>query len=96
MLKVKKPVIVSSLIFGLVLSSIYLVSQVYDFRISFSEIEELNQKQEELSFQSNLLLNEVENYRNQLTIRKIATDNLGMRSPLLKEQVTVFREDSKS
>ena len=96
MLKVKKPVIVSSLIFGLVLSSIYLVSQVYDFRISFSEIEELNQKQEELSFQSNLLINEVENYRNQLTIRKIATDNLGMRSPLLKEQVTVFREDSKS
>lgn len=96
MLEVKKQVIVSSLIFGLVLSSIYLVSQVYDFRISFSEIEELNQKQEELSFQSNLLLNEVENYRNQLTIRKIATDNLGMRSPLLKEQVTVFREDSKS
>ena len=96
MLKVKKPVIVSSLIFGLVLSSIYLVSQVYDFRISFSEIEELNQKQEELSFQSNLLLNEVENYRNQLTIRKIATDHLGMRPPLLKEQVTVFREDSKS
>ena len=96
MLEVKKPVIVSSLIFGLVLSSIYLVSQVYDFRISFSEIEELNQKQEELSFQSNLLLNEVENYRNQLTIRKIATDNLGMRPPLLKEQVTVFREDSKS
>ena len=96
MLEVKKQVIVSSLIFGLVLSSIYLVSQVYDFRISFSETEELNQKQEELSFQSNLLLNEVENYRNQLTIRKIATDNLGMRSPLLKEQVTVFREDSKS
>ena len=96
MLEVKKQVIVSSLIFGLVLSSIYLVSQVYDFRISFSEIEELNQKQEELSFQSNLLLNEVENYRNQLTIRKIATDNLGMRSPLLKEQVTVFREASKS
>ena len=96
MLEVKKPVIVSSLIFGLVLSSIYLVSQVYDFRISFSEIEELNQKQEELSFQSNLLLNEVENYRNQLTIRKIAIDYLGMRSPLLKEQVTVFREDSKS
>ena len=96
MLKVKKPVIVSSLIFGLVLSSIYLVSQVYDFRISFSEIEELNQKQEELSFQSNLLLNEVENYRNQLTIRKIAIDHLGMRSPLLKEHVTVFREDSKS
>ena len=95
MLEVKKQVIVSSLIFGLVLSSIYLVSQVYDFRVSFSEIEELNQKQEELSFQSNLLLNEVENYRNQLTIRKIATDNLGMRSPLLKEQVTVFREDSK-
>ena len=95
MLEVKKQVIVSSLIFGLVLSSIYLVSQVYDFRVSFSEIEELNQKQEELSFQSNLLLNEVENYRNQLTIRKIATDHLGMRSPLLKEQVTVFREDSK-
>ena len=96
MLEVKKQIIASSLIFGLVLSSIYLVSQVYDFRISFSEIEELNQKQEELSFQSNLLLNEVENYRNQLTIRKIATDHLGMRPPLLKEQVTVFREDSKS
>ena len=96
MLEVKKQVIVSSLIFGLVLSSIYLVSQVYDFRISFSEIEELNQKQEELSFQSNLLLNEVENYRNQLTIRKKATESLGMRPPLLKEQVTLFKEVSKS
>ena len=95
MLEVKKQIIASSLIFGLVLSSIYLVSQVYDFRISFSEIEELNQKQEELSFQSNLLLNEVENYRNQLTIRKIATESLGMRSPLLKERITIFRELSK-
>ena len=96
MFKVKKQVIACSLILGLVISSIYLVSQVYDFRISFSEIEELNKKQEDLSFQSNLLLNEVEYFRNQLTIRKKATESLGMRPPLLKEQVTLFKEVSKS
>ena len=57
-------------------SSIFLVNLTYEFRVSFSQIEELNKLEEDLSFKSNLLLNEVEHFRNQLTIRKIATKTL--------------------
>ena len=56
---------------------------------------EFNKKYEDLSFKSNLLLNEVEYFRNQLTIREVATGNLGMRSPKLKEQVVIHRLVSK-
>ena len=76
-------------------SAIYLVLQTYDFRVSFSEIEKLNKEEENLSFRSNLLLSEVEHYRNQLTIRKIATESLGMRSPQEKELILVYQGGTK-
>ena len=75
---------------GCFISSIYLIFQIYDFRVSFSEVAKLNKKEENLSFQFNLLLSEVEYYRNQLTIRKIATESLGMSSPLKEQQVFVY------
>ena len=74
-------------------SSIFLVNLTYEFRVSFSQIEELNKLEEDLSFKSNLLLNEVEHFRNQLTIRKIATKTLGMRPPQAAEQVLVFSKE---
>ena len=95
MLQIRKNTIISSLVFGLIVSSIYLVAQVYDFRVTFSEKDKVNNKYESLSFKFNLLLNEVEYFRNQLTIRKVATEKLGMRSPSLNDQILVTKESSK-
>ena len=95
MLEVRKTSIISSLVFGLMVSSIYLVTQVYDFRVTFSEKDKVNNKYESLSFKFNLLLNEVEYFRNQLTIRKVATEKLGMSSPSLNDQILVTKESSK-
>ena len=95
MLEVRKTSIISSLVFGLMVSSIYLVTHVYDFRVTFSEKDKVNNKYESLSFKFNLLLNEVEYFRNQLTIRKVATEKLGMRSPSLSDQILITKENSK-
>ena len=95
MLEARKTSIISSLVFGLMVSSIYLVAQVYDFRVTFSEKDKVNNKYESLSFKFNLLLNEVEYFRNQLTIRKVATEKLGMRSPSLNDQILISNESSK-
>ena len=95
MLEIRKNSIISSLVFGLMVSSIYLVAQVYDFRVTFSEKDKVNNKYESLSFKFNLLLNEVEYFRNQLTIRKVATEKLGMRSPSLSDQIFITKESSK-
>ena len=95
MLEARKTSIISSLVFGLMVSSIYLVAQVYDFRVTFSEKDKVNTKHESLSFKFNLLLNEVEYFRNQLTIRKVATEKLGMRSPSLNDQILVIKRSSK-
>ena len=95
MLEIRKNSIISSLVFGLMVSSIYLVAQVYDFRVTFSEKDKVNNKYESLSFKFNLLLNEVEYFRNQLTIRKVATEKLGMRSPSLSDQILIKKESSK-
>ena len=95
MLQITKNTIISSLVFGIMVSSIYLVAQVYDFRVTFSEKDKVNNKYESLSFKFNLLLNEVEYFRNQLTIRKVATEKLGMHSPSLNHQILVIKESSK-
>ena len=95
MLQTRKNTIISSLVFGLIVSSIYLVTQVYDFRVTFSEKDKVNNKYESLSFKFNLLLNEVEYFRNQLTIRKVATEKLGMRSPSLSDHILITKESSK-
>ena len=95
MLDVRKTSIISSLVFALIVSSIYLVAQIYDFRVTFSEKDKVNNKYESLSFKFNLLLNEVEYFRNQLTIRKVATEKLGMLSPSLNDQILITKEGSK-
>ena len=94
MFEIRKNSIISSLVFGLMVSSIYLVAQVYDFRVTFSEKDKVNNKYESLSFKFNLLLNEVEYFRNQLTIRKVATEKLGMRSPSLNDQILITNKSS--
>ena len=95
MFEVRKTLIISGLVFGLMVSSIYLVTQVYDFRVTFSEKDKVNNKYESLSFKFNLLLSEVEYFRNQLTIRKVATEKLGMRSPKFNDLIIITKESSK-
>ena len=95
MLEVRKTLIISSLVLGLMVSSVYLVTQVYDFRVTFSEKDKVNNEYESLSFKFNLLLNEVEYFRNQLTIRKVATEKLGMHSPDFNDLIIITKESSK-
>jgi|TARA_B100001971_G_scaffold51941_1_gene47018 cell division protein FtsL len=95
MINIRKQLLFIGLVFVLMASSIQLIVHIYDYRVTFSEIEKFNKKYEDLSFKSNLLLNEVEYFRNQLTIREVATGKLGMRSPKLKEQVVIHRQVSK-
>ena len=95
MLEVRNTLIITGLVFGLMVSSIYLITQVYDFRVTFSEINKVNNKYESLSFKSNLLLSEVQYFRNQLTIREVATEKLGMRSPRFNDQIIITKESLK-
>ena len=72
-------------------SSYKLVLQIYDHRDTFSNLETLKLKKEELSFQSNILIEEVQYYKNQISLRKFASENLGMIIPDNQQRVYVSR-----
>ena len=71
----------SFLVLILFASSLLLVLQTYDYRSSFSSLENLKLEKEELSFQSNILLEEVKFSNNQISLRKFSSENLGMVLP---------------
>ena len=71
----------SFLILILFASSLLLVLQTYEYRSSFSSLENLKLEKEELSFQANILLEEVKFSNNQISLRKFASENLGMVLP---------------
>ena len=77
MLNIRKQLLFIGLVFGLMASSIQLIVHIYDYRVTFSEIEKFNKKYEDLSFKSNLLLNEIEYFRNQLTIQRSCNREAG-------------------
>ena len=68
-----------------------LVVQTYEHRNTFADLEKLKLKNEELSFQSNILIEEVKYFNNQISLRKYASENLGMVTPDLKDRVFVER-----
>ena len=72
-------------------SSYKLVLQIYDHRDTFSNLETLKLKKEELSFQSNILIEEVQYYKNQISLRKFASENLGMIIPDYQQRVYISR-----
>ena len=72
-------------------SSYKLVLQIYDHRDTFSNLETLKLKKEELSFQSNILIEEVQYFKNQISLRKFASENLGMIIPDNQQRVYVSR-----
>ena len=70
-------------------SSYKLVLQIYGHRDTFSNLETLKLKKEELSFQSNILIEEVQYYKNQISLRKFASENLGMIIPDNQQRVYI-------
>ena len=86
-----KFILISLLALLAFVSSYKLVLQIYDHRDTFSNLETLKLKKEELSFQSNILIEEVQYYKNQISLRKFASENLGMIIPDNQQRVYFSR-----
>ena len=96
MLNVKHKLISISLLVSVsFLSSYKLVLQTYEHRALFAELENLRLEKEELSFQSNILIEEVKYYKNHISIRKYAAEKLGMVIPGYKDRVYLTRRIDK-
>ena len=72
-------------------SSLALVLQTYEYRNSFSMLDKLKIEKEELFFKSSILIEEVEFYKNHISLREVALNSLGMRLPTNKERVVVAK-----
>ena len=77
------------------LSSYKLILQTYEHRTLFAELEKLRLEKEELSFQSNILIEEVKYYKNHISLRKYASEKLGMVIPKDKDRVYLTRRIDK-
>ena len=72
-------------------SSLALVLQTYEYRNSFSALDKLKMEKEELYFKSSILIEEVEYYKNHISLREVALNSLGMRTPTDKERVVLTK-----
>jgi len=81
-----------SLVIAIVTSSMLLVKQIYEFRISNAKLDKLITSVEELSFQSNILIEDISYYKNQTNILTVAKEKLSMRTPTKSEKILVFLE----
>ena len=77
------------------ISSYKLLIQTYDHRTAFSQLEKLTLEKEELSFQSNILIEEVKYFNNQISLRKFASEHLGMITPDIDERIYLIRRFTK-
>ena len=76
-------------------SSLALVLQTYDYRNSFSALDKLKLEKEDLYFKSSILIEEVEYYKNHISLREVAFNSLGMRSPASSEVIVVTIGESQ-
>ena len=76
------------------ISSLALVLQTYEYRNSFSTLDKLKMEKEELNFTSSILIEEVEYYKNHISLREVALNSLGMRLPTNKERVVVAKGEN--
>ena len=72
-------------------SSLALVPQTYEYRSSYSELDKLKLEKEDLYFKSSILIEEVEYYKNHISLREVALNSLGMRLPIAKERNVIPR-----
>ena len=96
MLNIKlKLISISLLVYISFMSSYKLVLQIYEHRSLFAELENFRLEKEELSFQSNILIEEVKYYKNHISLRKYASEKLGMVIPKNKDRVYLTRRIDK-
>ena len=69
--------------------SLYLISNIYDYRISFAKNEKLSLKKEDLQFKKDLLLKQLEEQKSQFTLRRVAVGRLNMTTPSSKNLVFI-------
>lgn len=62
-------------------SLLTLILRTYEYKIAFSLLDELKLKTELLTSNANLFIEQIEEDRNQISIRKTATESLGMITP---------------
>jgi len=75
-------------------SSLALVLQTYEYRNLFSTLDKLKIEKEELYFKSSILIEEVEYYKNHISLREVALNSLGMRLPKFNERIVVVKGES--
>ena len=76
-------------------SSLAIVLQTYEYRNSFSALDKLKIETEELYFKSSILIEEVEYYKNHISLREVALNSLGMRLPINKEIVGLSKGENE-
>ena len=94
MLNIKDRLILLILFAISFVSSLALVLQTYEYRDSFSNLDKLKLQKEDLSFKSGILIEEVQYYKNHISLRDVAINGLGMRLPTVKERFVVIKGDS--
>tara|TARA_Y100000590_G_scaffold163184_1_gene187050 strand:- start:141 stop:428 length:288 start_codon:yes stop_codon:yes gene_type:complete len=94
MLNIKDRLILLILFAISFVSSLALVLQTYEYRNSFSNLDKLKLQKEDLSFKSGILIEEVQYYKNHISLRDVAINGLGMRLPTVKERFVVIKGDS--
>ena len=96
MLNVRYKLISISLLVSIsFLSSYKLILQTYEHRSLFAQLENLRLEKEELSFQSNILIEEVKYYKSHISLRKYASETLGMVIPKDKDRFYLIRTIDK-
>tara|TARA_B100000579_G_C22604755_1_gene744349 strand:+ start:99 stop:386 length:288 start_codon:yes stop_codon:yes gene_type:complete len=75
-------------------SCLALVLQTYEYRNSFSALDNLKMEKEELYFKSSILIEEVEYYKNHISLREVALNSLGMRLPSNTERVLIIKGEN--
>ncbi|MBV06657.1 MAG: hypothetical protein CMD53_04880 [Gammaproteobacteria bacterium] len=72
-------------------SSLVLILQIFDYRQAFSSLDKLKLEIEELAFQSNILIEEVQYYKSHISLRDTALNGLGMRIPTGKDKRVIYQ-----
>ena len=91
--KIKQNLLLALLITFSFTSSLSLVLQTYDYRDSFSKLDQLKLEKQDLYFKESKLIEEVEYYKNHISLREVALNSLGMRLPIAKERNVIPRGD---
>ena len=94
MLNIKDRLILLILFAISFVSSLTLVLQTYEYRNSFSNLDKLKLQKEDLSFKSGILIEEVQYYKNHISLREAALNSLGMRLPTSQERILVTKGGS--